>query len=195
MAEALEAAHEHGIIHRDLKPANVKVRPDGTVKVLDFGLAKALQGADRAGQALAMTMPGVILGTTSYMAPEQAKGKPVDRRADIWAFGCVLFEMLTGHRAFAGETPSDVLVGIIEREPDWQTLPAGTPAAIRRLLRRSVEKDPRRRLDSAAVARIELDEAARERAPLVPSTGARSAAAWRPCSGPRPEREPPWWWR
>jgi eukaryotic-like serine/threonine-protein kinase len=179
MAGALEAAHEHGIIHRDLKPANVKVRPDGTVKVLDFGLAKARQGADRAEQVSAMTLPGVILRTTSYMAPEQAKGQPVDRRADIWAFGCVLFEMLTGHRAFAGEPPWDVLVGIIEREPDWQILP-GTPPGIRRLLRRCIEKDPRRRLDSAAVARIEIEEAAREPTPVVPSTGTRRGLAWRP---------------
>ena len=167
IAEALEAAHDRSIIHRDLKPANVKVRADGTVKVLDFGLAKALEPAGfPSGNAtmsptlsLHATQAGVILGTAAYMAPEQAKGRSVDRRADLWSFGCVLFEMLTGRQPFIGETISDVLAKVIERDPDWSALPAATPASIRTLLKRCFEKDPRRRLDSAAVARMEIDEA------------------------------------
>src|SRR6266446_3204434 len=137
IAEALEAAHEQGIIHRDLKPANIKVRADGTVKVLDFGLAKALEPTGAASSSASMsptiTSPammtgvGMILGTAAYMAPEQAKGRPADKRSDIWAFGCVLFEMLTGTRAFAGDDVADVLAGIIERGPDWHAMPAATP--------------------------------------------------------------------
>src|SRR5687768_3203415 len=136
ICEALEAAHEQGIIHRDLKPANIKVRSDGTVKVLDFGLAKALEPAESRRQApdytlsqsptmtsaASMTGAGMILGTAAYMSPEQARGKAVDRRADIWAFGCVLFEMLTGKRAFAGETAADVLAATVSREPEWSHL-------------------------------------------------------------------------
>ncbi len=182
IAEALEAAHEQAIVHRDLKPANIKVTPDGAVKVLDFGLAKAVGTSDTAASATVTaldTRVGLILGTAAYMAPEQAKGKPADRRADIWALGCVLFEMLTGQRAFAGETLSDVLVRVIEHEPDWQALPVRTPPAIRRLLHRCFEKDPRRRLDSAAVARIEIDEAAREPTPVVEAAGARRGSLWR----------------
>jgi serine/threonine-protein kinase len=167
IAEALEAAHEQGIIHRDLKPANIKVRSDGTVKVLDFGLAKAFDATRSSSPSAAMsptisifaTQAGVIMGTAAYMPPEQAKGRPVDKRADLWSFGCVLFEMLTGHRPFEGETISDVLARIIEREPDWNALPAKTPRSIRTLLRRCLEKDPKRRLDSAAVARLEIEEA------------------------------------
>ena len=167
IAEALEAAHEQGIIHRDLKPANIKVRTDGTVKVLDFGLAKAFDPTGSPSPSATMsptismlaTQAGVILGTAAYMPPEQAKGKPVDKRADLWSFGCVLFEMLAGHRPFEGETISDVLARIIERDPDWNALPAKTPRSIRTLLRRCLEKDPRRRLDSAAVARLEIEEA------------------------------------
>ena len=183
IAEALEAAHEQAIVHRDLKPANIKVTPDGTVKVLDFGLAKAVGTSDAAASATVTgidTQAGLILGTAAYMAPEQAKGKPADRRADIWALGCVLFEMITGQRAFAGETLSDLLVGIIEHEPDWQTLPVKTPPAIRRLLHRCFEKDPKRRLDSAAVARIEIDEAASEPTPVVEAPGTRRGSLWRP---------------
>ena len=167
IAEALEAAHEQGIIHRDLKPANIKVRTDGTVKVLDFGLAKAFNPTGSPSSNATMsptismhaTQAGVLLGTAAYMPPEQAKGKSVDKRADLWSFGCVLYEMLAGHRPFVGETISDVLAKIIERDPDWNALPAKTPRSIRTLLRRCLEKDPRRRLDSAAVARLEIEEA------------------------------------
>ena len=183
IAEALETAHEQAIVHRDLKPANIKITPDGTVKVLDFGLAKAFETSGVSASATvtaAGTQAGVILGTAAYMAPEQAKGKPADRRADIRALGCVLFETLTGRQAFAGETLSDVLVGIIEHEPDWQTLPVRTPASIHRLLHRCLEKDPRQRLDSAAVARIEIDEAGRERTPVVETAGARRGPVWQP---------------
>ena len=153
IAEALEAAHDAGVIHRDLKPANIKLRSDGTVKVLDFGLAKALDGAGRAGKAgrhevlnsptittPAMTMAGMILGTAAYMAPEQAKGKRADKRSDIWAFGCVLYEMLTGKRAFEGSDVSDTLAAILRAEPDWSRLPANTPPTLRRLLSRGLQK-------------------------------------------------------
>jgi Tol biopolymer transport system component/serine/threonine protein kinase len=165
IAEALEAAHEQHIVHRDLKPANIKLRSDGTVKVLDFGLAKARdRAADGSEQNATMSsaglsVPGLVLGTACYMAPEQAKGLPVDRRADLWAFGCVVFEMLTGRRAFTGDSVPDVLVHVIEHTPDWHRLPARTPSLIRRLLRRCLEKDPKRRLDSAAAARLEIEEA------------------------------------
>ena len=164
IAEALEAAHEQHIVHRDLKPANIKLRSDGTVKVLDFGLAKArdraADGSERNAtmSSAGLSVPGLVLGTACYMAPEQAKGLPVDRRADLWAFGCVVFEMLTGRRAFTGDSVPDVLVQVIEHTPDWQRLPAKTPSLIRQLLRRCLEKDPKRRLDSAAVARLEIEE-------------------------------------
>ena len=145
IAEALSAAHEQGIIHRDLKPANIKVRPDGTVKVLDFGLAKALDlpsSSAPASQAMSPTISlhatqaGIVLGTAAYMSPEQAKGRPVDRRADLWAFGAVLYEMLTGRRTFTGEDVSDTLVSVFRDAPDWTALPAETTAPVRRLLRR-----------------------------------------------------------
>ncbi len=168
IASALESAHEHGLIHRDLKPANVKVTADGTVKVLDFGLAKVVMH-DRSdpGRSLANsptvtsggTRLGVILGTAAYMSPEQARGKLVDKRTDIWAFGCVLYEMLAGRPVFDGDDASDVLARVLEREPDFSALPAATPSAVRRLLRRALEKDRHQRLADLGDARLELDEA------------------------------------
>ena len=177
IADALEAAHEQGIIHRDLKPANIKVRPDGTVKLLDFGLAKAMDPAG-ASSANAMNSPtlsmhatqaGIIVGTAAYMSPEQAAGKPVDKRSDMFAFGVVLLEMLTGRPAFGGETTSHVLAAVLKDEPDWSRLPVSTPQAIRRLLRRCLDKDRRRRLESAADARLDIDDALTT---PVPPTGA-----------------------
>ncbi len=168
IADALEAAHEHGIIHRDLKPANVKVRPDGTVKVLDFGLAKAMEppGGPSPGVSQlptittpAMTQVGMIMGTAAYMSPEQAKGKPVDKRSDLWAFGCVLYEMLAGRRAFQGDDVTDVLVAVLSKDPDWAALPERTPPAVHRLLKRTLERDRRRRLADIADARLELEDA------------------------------------
>jgi eukaryotic-like serine/threonine-protein kinase len=165
IADALEYAHERGIIHRDLKPGNIKITNADAVKILDFGLAKAIEG-DAASMDISSsptisrmaTQAGVILGTAAYMSPEQAKGKPVDRRTDIWAFGCVLFEMLTGQMAFSGETVTDTLAAILKSEPDWSQLPSATPAHVRVLLQRCLQKDPRQRLRDIGDARVSLEE-------------------------------------
>jgi serine/threonine-protein kinase len=163
ISEALEAAHDAGIVHRDLKPANIKVRPDGTVKVLDFGLARALvsEPASAAGERATVTSPaltlaGVILGTASYMSPEQARGEIADRRSDIWAFGCVVFEMLTGRRAFEGPTVSDVLAAVLRSEPEWHHLPAGLHPRLRLMLERCCEKKARDRYQAIADARVDV---------------------------------------
>src|SRR5262245_1684597 len=165
IAEALEFAHEHGVMHRDLKPSNIKLKPDGTVKVLDFGLAKALNEDARSPAvsnsptlSLAATQAGIILGTAAYMSPEQAKGKAVDRRADIWAFGVVLYEFLTGRMAFAGETVSETMAFVMTKEPDWNALPANTPARLREVVRRCLVKEPRYRMQAIGDARIAIEE-------------------------------------
>src|SRR6188474_2813410 len=170
IAEALEYAHEHGVVHRDLKPANVIVSREGKVKVLDFGLAKAITGeggdasSSDATHSPTMTSPatraGIILGTAAYMAPEQARGKNVDRRADVWAFGVVLYEMLTGTRLFEGETVSDTIAAILTKTPAFDRLPASTPSGVRRLLERCLDRDPKQRLRDIGEARVALERIA-----------------------------------
>ena len=192
IADALEYAHERGIIHRDLKPANVKVTNDDAVKVLDFGLAKALEGDPSSIDistsptiSRMATQQGVLLGTAAYMAPEQARAKPVDRRADIWAFGGVLYEMLTGKTAFQGDTVTDTLAAVIRAEPDWSLLPATTPMRVRVLLQRCLQKDPKQRLRDIGDARIALDE-------VLFSAPEQSSAAPMPVSAPLWRRALPW---
>ncbi len=187
IAEGLEAAHEAGVVHRDLKPANLRITPDGVVKILDFGLAKPIRPKTAEGEtstaesdSFLMTEEGLVLGTPTYMSPEQARGKPVDRRTDIWAFGCVLFECLTGERAFGGESLPDVLASIVGTEPEWNDLPA-LPERVSELLRRTLTKDPRDRLRDMGEARIALEQAAQEpdAAATTAQPGARSlSTAW-----------------
>ena len=201
IAEALEAAHDHGIIHRDLKPANVKVRPDGTVKVLDFGLAKAMdqgsgigdQGSGGAANSPTLsihaTEAGLILGTAAYMSPEQARGKPVDKRADIWSYGVVLYEMLTGQRAFTGDDVSETLASVLKDAPAFDALPASTPPRLRRILERCLERDAKARLRDIGEARVELAKIASGDGDL---SAARGAMAVSVAAAPRWRRAVPW---
>ena len=194
IAEGLGAAHDKGIVHRDLKPANVKLTPDGQVKVLDFGLARAYAPEGTSGSSASLshsptlaaqgTAAGMILGTAAYMSPEQARGKTVDKRSDVWAFGVIVWEMLTGQRLFAGETVSDILAGVLRAELDWKALPAGLPPALERVLRRCLARDPKQRLHDVADARLEIAEAlARQPA---------AAAAAGPPAPARPSALVPW---
>jgi Tol biopolymer transport system component len=200
VAEAVEYAHSHGVIHRDLKPANVKLASDGSVKVLDFGLAKVLDAGLAAGAnqspadllssptlSVIGTRAGTILGTAAYMSPEQAKGKPVDQRTDVWAFGCVLYEMLTGSRPFFGETAADTLAAIVRADPDWSRIPADVPSRVKELLQRCLQKEPRSRLQSIGDARVLLEEIASQPAESVLDDEQRIAH-----KGPRWRAALPW---
>ena len=188
VAEALEYAHEHGVVHRDLKPANVKLTADGRVKVLDFGLAKAI-AADPAGRSDSAVSPtitslgtiaGVVLGTAAYMAPEQARGTNVDRRADIWAFGVVLWEMLAGKRLFDDATVSDTLAAVLRAPVPWDELPASVPPGIVRLLKRCLDRDPRKRLRDIGEARIALETLGAEPQPVAAPVAPAATPPWRP---------------
>ena len=189
IVQALEVAHEKGVVHRDLKPANIKITPDGVVKVLDFGLARIISASDgrtsdSRSQMITIegTREGVVMGTAAYMSPEQARGQSVDKRTDIWAFACVLYEMLTARPAFAAETVSDTIAGVLEREPGWSALPAATPPSIHRLLRRCLRKDVKRRLRDISDAQIEIEDAASGTTTVEPSrndaTRRRERVAW-----------------
>ncbi len=191
IAEALEVAHEKGVIHRDLKPANIKITPEAKVKVLDFGLAKAMElpfaGDMSRSPTLVMSdsRPGEIVGTPEFMSPEQARGKETDRRTDIWAFGCILFESLSGKRAFTGETVPDAVGAILHLEPDWSALPARTPERIRELLVKCLEKDPGRRLRDAGDARLDIEAALAGMSGAGALAAAGNASRWKTLAGGR----------